>query len=488
MPIRIQPKAPEVPADDPFKNDKLDREESVAALTNIICSVTGPCVMSVDAPWGAGKTTFLRMWEQYLRNQNIPVVSFNAWDTDFSGDPFIALSEEISAELEQFKSKSADIASKIDRVYAVGKEVIKRSIPGLIRIGTSGIIDVNPILEELSKAALSKMEEPGGDRISSYREAKDSLANFRSALQDMATSLAESNNGRPLVVVIDELDRCRPLYAVELLEAAKHLFAVDHVVFVLAVNRAQLAHSIRALYGVEFDAPGYLGRFFDIDFSLPQADRNSFIDSMLEASGVTAYFKRNSNVGNQWERQLQPIVGIFFANPGISLRTVGQAIHHLGLTLASLRPGREPYGLESVIAMILRTADRDMYNKFILGEVSDADVMDRLFAMPGLGETRQIQGMHLFEATVILAYQGMSIAKSETREMASSPLLERYRELAAKQATEDLKRITLPYPAKVVQAVEGHPRQYALAENARKAIQRIELLSSDLATFESSGA
>ena len=485
MSIRIQPRDPEIPADDPFKNDKLNREEPVAVLTNIICSVTGPCVMSVDAPWGSGKTTFLRMWEQHLRNQNVPVVSFNAWDTDFSGDPFIALSEEISAELEQFKSKSKDISSKIDRVYAVGKEVIKRSIPGLIRIGTSGIVDVNPIVEELSKAALSQMEEPGSDRFSSYRAGKDSLGKFRSALQDMATSLAESNSSKPLVVVIDELDRCRPLYAVELLEAAKHLFAVNHVVFVLAVNRAQLAHSIRALYGVEFDAPGYLRRFFDIDFNLPQADRKAFIDSMLESSGVTAYFSHYS--GNQLERQLQPLIALFFANPEISLRTAGQAIHHLGLTLASLRSGRDPFGLELAVAMIVRTADYGMYSKFILGEVSDADVVDRLFAMPGLEGGRNIQGMHLFEATVILAYQGMSIAKSETREMSGSPLLERYKESAAKQAKEDPNSISLPYPAKVVQAVEGHQNQYALALNAHNAIQRIELLSSDLATLVSSG-
>lgn len=262
MSIRIQPKEIEIPADQPFKNDKLNRREPIAALTNIICSISGPCVMAVDAPWGSGKTTFLHMWEQYLRNKDVPVVSFNAWDTDFSGDPFIALSEEISAELERFKSKSDEIAFKIDRVYTVGNEVIKRSIPGLIRIGTSGIVDINPIVEELGKAALSQMKESDSDRLSSYREARESLGNFRSALQDMATALAESNSGRPLVVLIDELDRCRPLYAVQLPEAAKHLFAVDQVVFVLAVNPDQLAHSIRALYGVEFDALGYLRRFF----------------------------------------------------------------------------------------------------------------------------------------------------------------------------------------------------------------------------------
>ena len=49
--------------------------------------------------------------------------------------------------------------------------------------------------------------------------------------------------------MVDELDRCRPSYAVELPEVVKHLFTVDGVVFVIAVNRAELTHSIRALYG-----------------------------------------------------------------------------------------------------------------------------------------------------------------------------------------------------------------------------------------------
>ena len=211
--------------------------------------------------------------------------------------------------------------------------------------------------------------------------------------------------------------------------------------------------------------------------------REHGIDGMLDASGVTAYFSRNSNRGNQWQRQLQHLCQMFFTNPEISLRTAGQAIHHLGLTLASLRPGREPYALESVIAMILKTVDYGLYNKFILGEVTAADIIDRITRMPGLEEGEKIQGMYLFEATVILAYQGLSMAKSDIGEMASSPMLERYRELAAKEASDTHARNELLYPARIVQAVEGHHRQYALAENAHKAIQRIELLSGDLATL-----
>ena len=58
------------------------------------------------------------------------------------------------------------------------------------------------------------------------------------------------------MIVIDELDRCRPSYAVEILEMAKHLFSVDRVVFVLSINRDQLAHSVKVLYGSDFGRTG----------------------------------------------------------------------------------------------------------------------------------------------------------------------------------------------------------------------------------------
>ena len=94
--------------------------------------------------------------------------------------------------------------------------------------------------------------------------------------------------GKPLVIMIDELDRCRPSYAIELLEVAKHLFAVDNVVFVLAVNRAELVHSVKALYGSGFDAEGYLRRFFDLDFQLPEPDRKRFVSDLLKTTKLTS--------------------------------------------------------------------------------------------------------------------------------------------------------------------------------------------------------
>ena len=268
MGIRIQTREIDVPKDDPFKNDLLGRKESVEVLTHLVGSLEDPCVLAVDAAWGNGKTTFLRIWAQYLRNQKFPVVEFNAWETDFSGDPFVALSTELTEGLRKYDDKP--LAAKIDDTKKKAEEVLRRAVPSVIRLATVGILDVGPLMEQEVGQALASYAK---DRLSEYHEAKKSVKAFRDSLQNMADTVSKFSENRPLIVVIDELDRCRPSYAVELLEVAKHLFAVDRIVFVLAVNRSELAHSIGALYGSGFDAMGYLRRFFDVDFRLPDPER-----------------------------------------------------------------------------------------------------------------------------------------------------------------------------------------------------------------------
>ena len=145
MPKHFQPREVDVPENDPFKNDLLGRKESVEVLTHLVGSLEGPCVLAVDAAWGSGKTTFLRIWAQHLRNQGFAVVEFNAWETDFAGDPFVSLSTELTEGLRAYPDET--LATKIDGTRKVAAEVIRRAVPGLIRVATAGILDVSPLME-----------------------------------------------------------------------------------------------------------------------------------------------------------------------------------------------------------------------------------------------------------------------------------------------------------------------------------------------------
>ena len=224
MGVRIRPEDIEVPEGDPFKNDLLNREEPAEILRNLVDSIEGPCVLAVDAAWGAGKTTFLRIWSRYLRNQGFPVVRFNAWETDQAGDPFVSLVSELTAGLGEYNKGS--LAEKINDTTKAAQQVAIRAAPSVIRILTAGLLDIQPLIERETGKFFSSLAERG---LKKYSDARDSIHGFRTKLEEMANRLAECER-HPLIVMVDELDRCRPSYAVELIEVAKHLFGVDHIV------------------------------------------------------------------------------------------------------------------------------------------------------------------------------------------------------------------------------------------------------------------
>ena len=479
--IRIQPREIDVPPNNPFENDRLGRKEPAEILTHLLSSLEGPCVLAVDAAWGNGKTTFLRIWAQYLRNEKFPVVEFNAWETDFSGDPFVALSTELTEGLKGIRrDNDTPLEQKIDETEAQAKEVLRRAVPGLIRVATAGILDVGPLVEKEVGQALASYADT---RISEYQEAQKSVKAFREALQNMAETLSESHQHRPLVVMVDELDRCRPSYAVELLEVAKHLFSVDHIVFILAVNRSELAHAIRALYGDGFDAEGYLRRFFDVDFVLPNPERNDFIGDRLSAIQIDKYFERTQDqLAGQQSHIVRHLLCGFFGTPDLSLRRIAQAIHRLGLVLASLRSGEWAFIITATVVLILRTINADLYHRFVRGGISDLELVDTVFTRPEAKALQQTQQGELFEVIIIIAAQerrGFSPLAQLPPD--SSPLVDRYRDQTEKLLPDDPAR---EHAANVIKRVEKLQRAISTTESGRmgfeESVQRLELLSAHL--------
>ncbi len=477
MGIRIQPREIGVPEDDPFKNDLLGRKEPAEVLTHLVDNLEGPCVLAVDAAWGTGKTTFIGMWSQYLRNQRFPVVEFNAWETDFSGDPFLALTTELTEGLHEYTDEP--LATRIADTKKKAKEVVQWAVPGAIRLATAAIPVVG---SELGQTLASYAE----GKLSGYQESQKSIKAFRRVLQDMASELSAQKD-HPLVVVIDELDRCRPSYAVELLEVAKHLFSVDRIVFVLAVNRSELAHSIRALYGNDFDAMGYLRRFFDVDFRLPDPERTVFIDALLYAIRINDYFQRTQDQQGRTEREdVRDLLHGCFRAPELSLRQIAQATHRLGLVFESLRSDQRSYCIPATVALIVRTIDLDLYHRFVLGKASDLDVVDAVFDRPGGRTLVGNPARSVFEKTIILAAHEMSDSNQTLTQFleggaAGSLLLQRYRQ-EDESSRETSRTVGRAGRERVIEwadkcrelSFSGAPFSFKLS------VQRIELLSPDL--------
>ena len=467
MGVRIRPEDIEVPDDDPFKNDLLNRKEPAEILRNLVDSIEGPCVLAVDAAWGAGKTTFLRIWSRYLRNQGFPVVRFNAWETDHAGDPFVALVSELTARLRDFDEEP--IKEKVRITKEAAKKVAVRAIPVVLRILTSGVLNID---QETEKELGKLLADCAVDGIKEYEQARNSINGFRSKLEEMAITLY-SCQSHPLVVMIDELDRCRPSYAIELIEVAKHLFGVDHIVFVLAVNREQLTHSIKALYGSDFDAIGYLRRFIDVDFRLPEPDREGFVRALLDGVGMSG--------------DARDIVEAFLVLPYFSLRQVGQSIGRLGLVLASYEPKDEPrVGVGVGAALIIRTVDMEVYRRFVAGTASDREVIELVFErceMTTAQKENHPRRMKYatFEAIVVTA--GEEIASGgvvDSDQAMGSEIIGEYRRVASNgESNANRQQAALRYARNVVRIVDEYRgnRGMPFFLDFLKGVHRIELMT-----------
>lgn len=283
-PIKIEPS-------DPFKYDLLGRKEEILNLSLLVSNVNSPAVIAIDSRWGTGKTTFIRMWEQYLKEDIFPCLYFNAWETDFSDDPLVSFLGEMNEGLKTLIGANKKAREAWDRTKAAGKQIVKRGLPALVRIGTAGIIDADKIIEdEITKAAGSL----AGDALDNYLQQKKAIDEFHFSLTSF---VKRSADGKPLVIFVDELDRCRPNYAIELLERIKHLFNTEGLVFVLALDKEQLGHSIEAVYGNGIDSVGYLRRFIDFEYRLKEPDNASYIDSLFSALELDKFFQPRKQYG-----------------------------------------------------------------------------------------------------------------------------------------------------------------------------------------------
>ena len=468
MRTRIRPADIVVPEHNPFEHDLLDRQKPAEILTELVSSIEGSCVLAVDAAWGAGKTTFFKMWAQYLRNNEFPVVSFNAWEADYAGDPFLSLVSEITEGLSEYKETT--FSEKIQDTKEAAKKVLVRAIPGLLRIATAGILDIQPLIEKEAGKVLSSFAET---KITKYQEAQSSITEFRAKLGQMAEALVESGGQRNLIVMIDELDRCRPSYAVELLEVAKHLFEVEHIVFALAVNRTQLSHSIKALYGGDFDAGGYLRRFFDVDFTLPDPDRSRFIMALLE--------------GMQIEDPARDVLQAFFSLPSVSLRQIGQSVHRLRLVMASLPRNSDRRVMAAVVALVIRTLDVDVYRQFLKGAVSDQDVVDRICESCDITDALKESPSKRYECATfeaVVAVAGEEIAcedgEPDYEKEIRSELVAKYRQVIA-AGSDEIGTAAVHYANRVLSAVKHYrtPDPFSMPYflGFRESVRHIEMLT-----------
>jgi len=332
----------------PFANDRLSRRAQVGGLCEIIRAVDGHAVVSIDGPWGSGKTAFVKMCAAKLENQGVQVVDFNAWQESYTNNPLV------------------DLVSAVAERTATTEELVKET---LISLGWH-------IAEQATSGWLQRgaLENGESATFGPWKEAHSKVGELKDKLAEIASSSEDEEAGQ-LVVIIDELDRCRPAYALELIETVRHLFAVNGVVVLLAINREELCHSIQSLYGAEFDTDRYLRRFIDLPCALPPPTPkllSRFTGDLLSALKLDTRFVVQGGTRDYSSRMLEKIA----ETAGHNLRDLQQAIHLASVAMHSKSLGSEARdgnwltNQKAVALIILRAFDNAAYLNLAYGNSS----------------------------------------------------------------------------------------------------------------------
>jgi hypothetical protein len=197
----------------------------------------------------------------------------------------------------------------------------------------------------------------------------------------------ERTDTKPVVFIIDELDRCRPTFAIELLEKAKHFFNVKNVVFVIAADKKQMGHSIKAIYGQDLDVNGYLRRFIDFDYLLPIAEKGEYIKVLFDQFGFQEFFKKTKAVSNNYEydhalKMLQELSDIF----GLRLREQEHCCSLLSISIRTVWENEYLYPLLLSFLFVVKVKEPDIYKDIISGKLAGLEVINYLSGKKGAAE------------------------------------------------------------------------------------------------------
>lgn len=264
----------------PFENDFWGREALADRLTDHVSRITVGATIAIDAEWGAGKSWFVNNWKAKLEQNDFKVIYLNAFNQDYIEDPFLTISMEIANALQADQATLDKIKSTIGDAY----RAILPNLPMLIFQVAMGLIGAGKLAGELvdtfkdlqedsgkfGEAAAEllneKLKEHLSAQVENYENEKKSLDYFKAQLAEITSKL-----DKPLVFIVDELDRCKPEFAIRLIERIKHFFDIPKVVFILAVNKKQLEESINNFYGFSSTA-NYLEKFIDFSVMLKSKD------------------------------------------------------------------------------------------------------------------------------------------------------------------------------------------------------------------------
>lgn len=378
---KIIPPELEINESDPFSKDLdlFERKSFGEDLINLLSRIDQNMVIFINAPWGEGKTTFCKMWCAELLLRQKAAIYFDAYANDYFEDPFVAFTANIYKFIDDKFDKSEASQKRKKEEFKrtaakLGKGFLTLGAKAGISALTLGVLraaDLNEaaeaskdIIREVSSASSELLEK----QIGEYAAKEENVKTFKESLAEIAKEIKDIQ-GFPLTIVIDELDRCRPDFALRLLERIKHFFDGPNVAFLLFINKEQLERYISLVYGGHnnADAHNYLQKFAHLSAELPmnrkgghKNDYSVFCDYLFNYYSLKIPDDPNT---------LQETILSLCSHYQLSLREIEKVFSILSIYYASLPNGEFTYAFLVALLVTVKIKSHNLYSRITRGDI-----------------------------------------------------------------------------------------------------------------------
>ena len=279
-----------------------------------------------------------------------------------------------------------------------------------IKVATFGALDAGDIEGTIADEVETVFDKHIGELITKHDVVKSDMVAFKEALESLPTlfspDVQSGEQVKPIVVIIDELDRCRPSYALQLLERMKHFFSVPKVHFVLGVNLDQLANSVVATYGPGIDGRLYLQKFIQLSIQLHDrfehdeiTTSSKFLAHLIVQSDLKG---KNLEFVTECKEELQKISN----HANFDLRTLEQIYGHI-IRVAATVPENHFRNAQIIVGLsilkvkypklFLKAKDKSLEYSEVLTAFALLDSNDPKYNSRGSGYEMRLSDQSWFE-------------------------------------------------------------------------------------------
>lgn len=323
-------------------------------------------------------------------NNEFKIININAWKDDFLHEPILSIGlsimEEIKKDFEKNKRIGEKINNKIKDIWNITKSFGKNILPFAAKTGINIILDKlhcdkNELKELIGTALepgfLDKLNEYDTEELyKNYNNYKNQIENVKYGLKEYIKELGEN---KKLLIIIDELDRCRPDYAIEFLESINHIFSVKDLIFLFAIDNKSLKSAFSVVYGNELNFDGYIKKFIDVIFKLDAnleiIDKDKYIDNKIKQYEIELNKISNMKLSDKIrQRNIEDGLSYLFCEfYKLKLRDINFVFRILNNNLFY---DNKYYFYSLIFLAGLKTKDNNKYNLLFNENIENEDFID----------------------------------------------------------------------------------------------------------------